>query len=219
MNQQQINEEFSNKIKRGIFNPVKRHIKIEHEAEDRWQDAVAQTWAMYSRYAQEKDTVLCDAILVHSCRQRATDLDRRLVGTLGAHCTNQDVMDARAYRDGLVRVYRLNGTHDDEQIDETDRTVEIGLAESLTVAPEDQWISAMDLQAWVGDQTFQDQGILSRKMEGHTTKELAHEIHLPYLVTWRKEKALGADLAARAGVLIKSRGKRCGRPRKQNEAA
>ena len=203
MDQQQINEEFSDKIKRGIFNPVRRHIKIDHEAEDLWQDAVAQTWSMYSRYARDKDTVLDDAILVHSCRQRATDLGRRFVGTMGAHCTNQDVMDARAYRDGLVKVYKLNGTHDDEQIDETDRAIEVSLAESLAVALEDQWISAIDLQRWVGEQCFQDQAILSGKMEGKTTKEIAHESHLPYIVTWRKEKALGQELATRAGVQIK----------------
>ena len=204
MTQEEVNRQFEDKMRRKIFHPVKRFIKIEHEAEDRWQDAVAQTWAMYSRYAREKNTILEDAILVHSCRQRATDLGRRLVGTLGAHCTNQDVMDARAYRDGLVKVYKLNGTHDDEQIDETDRAIEVSLAESLTVAPEDQWISAIDLEAWVGDQCFQDQGILSGKMQGKSTKEVAHETHLPYLVAWRKEKELGHELADRAGVKIKT---------------
>ena len=203
MNQQQINENFSALITRGIFNPVRRHIKIDHEAEDRWQDAVAQTWAMYSRYARDKDTVLDDAILVHSCRQRATDLGRRFVGTMGAHCTNQDVLDPCAYRDGLVMVYWLNGTHDDEQVDETNRLLEVGLAESLVEDPESRWISAIDLQRWVGEQCFQDQAILTRKMEGKTTKEVAHESHLPYIVTWRKEKALGQELAARAGVQIK----------------
>jgi len=204
MTQEEVNEQFADKVQRGIFNPVRRHIMIEHEAEDCWQDAVAQTWTMFSRYVAEKDIVLSDAILVHSCRQRATDLGRRFVGTLGAHNTNQDVMDARAYRDGLVRVYRLGGIHDDETGDETDRTLEIGLAESLTVAPEDQWISAIDLETWVGDQTFQDQGILAGKMEGKSTKQVAHETRLPYLVTWRKARELGHELADRAGVKIKT---------------
>ena len=204
MDQQQVNEEFSDKIKRGIFNPVRRHIKIDHEAEDRFQDAVAQTWAMYSRYAREKDTVLCDAILVHSCRQRATDLNRRFCGTMGAHRTNQDVLDPRCYRDGHVRVYRLGGIHDDEQIDETDRSIEVSLAESMAEDPEQRWISAIDLAAWVGEQTFQDQEILASKMMGQATKDVAYELHLPYLVTWRKEKALGHELATRAGVCIRS---------------
>ena len=205
MNQQELNQEFEDKMCRGIFNPVKRHIKIDHEAEDLWQDAVAQTWRMYNRYAVEKDTILSDAILVHSCRQRATDLNRRLTGTLGAHCTNQDVMDPRAYRDGLVRVYRLGGIHDDEQNDETDRAIEVSLAESRAEDPEEKWNSAIDLERWVGDQTFQDQGLLAGRMAGKTTKENARETHLPYLVAWRKEKALGHELADRAGVKIQQR--------------
>ena len=204
MKQQQINEEFSSKIQRGIFNPVRRHIKIEHEAEDRWADAVAQTWAMFSRYATEKDTVLSDAILVHSCRQRATDLNRRFTGTMGAHSTNQDVLDPRAYRDGLVRVYRLGGIHDDEQRVGTDRSIEVSLAESMAEDPEEKWNSAIDLERWVGEQTFQDRGILAGKMQGKTTKEVAHETHLPYLVAWRKEKELGHELADHAELKIKT---------------
>jgi len=204
MNQQELNQEFDDKVRRGIFNPVKRHIKIGHEAEDRLQDAVAQTFAMYRKYALEKDTILTDAILVHSCRQRATDLDRRFVGANGASCRNQDVMDPRAFRDGNVRVYRLNGIHDDEQADDVDRSLEVALAESMAEDPEERWNSAIDLEAWVGMQNFQDQSILSRKMEGHSTKELAHEIHLQYMVVWRKEKALGTELAARAGIRIQS---------------
>ena len=204
MNQQQLNEAFTTKVRRGIFNPVRRHIKIEHEAEDRWQDALAQTWGMYCRYAMEKGTILEDAILVHSCRQRAIDLDRRFVGTLGASRTNQDVMDPRCYRDGHVRVYRLGGIHDDEQADESDRAIELSLAECRAEDPEQKWNSAIDLEAWVGDQTFQDQGILSGKMAGKTTKEIAHETHLPYLTAWRREKVLGHELADRAGVKIKT---------------
>jgi len=206
--QQEVNQEFEDKVRRGIFNPVRRHISIDHEAEDRWQDALAQTWAMYRRYALEKDTILEDAILVHSCRQRAVDLGRRFVGTLGASCTNQDVMDPRCFRDGHVRVYRLGGIHDEEQSDGTDRGLEVSLAESMAEDPEQKWISAIDLERWVGDQTFQNQGILSGKMAGKTTKEVAHESHLPYLVTWRKEKDLGHELADRAGVEIKKSKKR-----------
>ena len=204
MNHNEVDQLFAEKIERGIFNPVRRHIKIDHEAEDRWQDAVAQTWSMYRRYALEKDTVLSDAILVHSCRLRATDLNRRFCGTLGAHRTNQDVLDARAYRDGHVRVYRLGGIHDDEQADGADRSIEVSLAESMAEDPEQKWNSAIDLERWVGNQTFQDRGILTGKMEGKTTKEIAHETHLPYQVTWRKEKELGQELAERAGVKIRS---------------
>ncbi len=205
MTQEEVNQAFTDKMQRKIFDPVKRHIMITHEEEDRWADAVASTWAMFSRYATEKDTVLSDAILVHSCRQRATDLNRRFVGTMGSRGTNKDVLDPRAYRDGLVRVYRLSGVNDEEAGDETDRTLEIGLAETMADDPEHRWISAMDLERWVGGQCFLDQGILEGKMLGKTTKEIAHETHLPYLVTWRREKALGHELADQAGVEIGKR--------------
>ena len=218
MTQEELNEQFTHKIQKGIFRPVDRFISNRSEAEDTLQDAICSTWATYSKYATERGEVLDDALLVHACRLRAIDPARRFVGANGAMCRNQDVMDPRVYQSELATVLRLDWDDVDEGHDGR-HSQEVGLAREVADDPEPRWISALDLQAWVGDQCFQDQGILSRKMEGHTTKELAHEIHLPYLVTWRKEKALGADLAARAGVLIKSRGKRCGRPRKQNEAA
>ena len=200
MNLEEANEAFSDKLKRGIFNPVKRHIKIEHEAEDRWQDAVAQTWLAYVRYLK-KGQILSDAILVHFCRLRATDLGRFFV-PVDCTCKCQDVMDPRPYRDGLVTVYRLNGTHDEEQTDESDRAIEVSVAEALAIEQEDHWISAMDLSRWVKEQTFQDQAILTKKMEGRSSKDAAHELHLPYLVLWRKEKQLGQELADRACITI-----------------
>jgi len=203
MTQQEINEEFADKVRRKIFHPVKRHLKIEHEAEDRWQDAVAQVWAMYSRYAARGE-ILEDALLVHACRLRATDMNRRFVGTMGSRCTNQDVMDPRAYRDGHVWLYRLGGIHDEEQADETDRALEVSLSETAAEDPEQRWISAIDLESWIGAQTFQDQGLLSGKMEGKTTKEVAHESRLPYMVAWRKTRNLGHELADRAGVEIRT---------------
>lgn len=72
-----IHREFENKIRRGIFNPVARFLP-EEVREDRLQDAIAQTWAMYERYA-ERGELLEDAILVHSCGLRATDPSRHYV--------------------------------------------------------------------------------------------------------------------------------------------
>jgi len=204
MTEKEVDRAFTDKMKRKIFHPVKRHIKIDHEAEDRWADAVASTWAMFSRYATEKDTVLSDAILVHSCRQRATDLNRRFVGTLGSHRTNQDTLDPRCYRDGHVRIYRLGGIHDEEQADETDRSIEVSLAGAMAEDPEQKWISAIDLEAWVGEQTFRDQDLMAGKMAGKSTRENAHAARLPYLHTWRREKQLGHELANRAGIEIRS---------------
>ncbi len=202
MNHQEINEEFERKVRRGIFKPVDRFISDRNEAEDRLQDAICATWKTYRRYATKKGKILDDALLVHACRLRAIDPGRRFVGASGTFCRNQDVLDPRVYQSGLATVLRL----DWEDIDEGRNgrhSEEVGLAREVADDPEDRWNSALDLRRWVGEQTFQAQSILARKMEGSTTKEVAHELRLPYLVTWRKEKALGADLASRAGVHIK----------------
>ena len=113
---------------------------------------------------------------------------------------------------GLATVLRLDWEDIDEGRDGR-RSEEVSLAREVADNPEERWNSALDLQSWVGQQAFQAQGILARKMQGATTKEVAHELRLPYLVTWRKEKALGADLAARAGVRIRDTRRRRGDPR------
>jgi len=207
MNQQQINENFSALIEKGIFAPVDRFITNRAEAEDKLQEAICQTWETYTRYALEKDKILDDALLVHRCRLFAIDQPRRFVKADGTHCRNQDVLDPRVYQAGLAVVLHIDWDDVDEG-HKGRRSQEVGLAREVADDPEQRWISAMDLQTWVGDQTFQDQGLLAGKMEGKTTKEVAHESHLPYIVTWRKEKALGQELAARAGVQIKPARKR-----------
>jgi len=98
MTQEELNEQFTDKIKRGIFRPVDRFISDRSEAEDRLQDGICQTWEMFKRYGTEKGVVLDDAILVHSCRLRATDPARRFGGANGATCRNQDVLDPRVYQ-------------------------------------------------------------------------------------------------------------------------
>ena len=65
---------FDTKIRRGIFNHVARLLP-EDVREERLQDAIAQTWATYEWYALRGE-LLDDAILVHSCGQRATDASR-----------------------------------------------------------------------------------------------------------------------------------------------
>ena len=77
MTHAEINSLFTDKVRRGIFKPVARHLTDEATAEDRLQSAICMTWLMFARYAAERNVVLSDGILVHSCRQRAVDLDRR----------------------------------------------------------------------------------------------------------------------------------------------
>lgn len=205
MTSKEINEAFTAKMKKGIFQPVARHITNLSNAEDRLQDAVCQVWAMYKRYAK-RGVILDDAILVKKCRWSACDLGRHFVPADGCW-RNRDVLDQRAYRDGHVQVLHIEGVLDDQNV-EGDRSLQVGLAEELAASPERKMNSAMDLRKWVGGLTFRDQAIMQRKMEGFTTTEVAAELTQPYLVTYRLEKRLGMELARRAGVRINTAGKR-----------
>jgi hypothetical protein len=54
MTEQEINERFTAKVRRGVFRPVARHLTNLAEAEDRLSDAIAQVWWMYRCYAVER---------------------------------------------------------------------------------------------------------------------------------------------------------------------
>ena len=207
----EINAAFSNKIRRGIFKPIARHLTDETTAEDRMQIAICMTWEMFRRYAAERNVVLSDGILVHSCRQRAVDLDRDFVPSDG-HCRNQDVLDPRAFRDGRVEVLRLDGP-EPSAAREPDRTVEIGYAEAMALRPERKMNSAIDLEGWVGQQTSCDQLILEKKMEGYTLEQIAYDLDLTTSKVFDRSKALGLELAAKVGVHIDLGSERRGRRR------
>jgi hypothetical protein len=203
MTQTEINKNFDDKVRRGIFNPVARHLSDPSTAEDRLQTAICMTWAMYLRYISEKGKVLSDGVLVHSCKQRAVDLNRHFTPTT-SHCRNQDVLDPRAYRDEKVEVLRLTGP-DTNDFREGDRGVQIGYAEAMAIRPERNLNSAIDLQTWLDEQTSRDQLILSKKAEGHTYGEIAKDLSMSYSKVYERSKTLGMKLAARAGFKIGKR--------------
>jgi len=209
----ELNRRFEEKVRRGIFNPVKRYLINESTAEDRWQDAVAQTWWMYIRYATDKGVILNDALLVNKCRWVACDLARRFVGKDGASCRNQDVYDPRAYRDCYVEVYRIDGVHDDD-CPEGDRQVQIGWAEAMACNPGRKIRSAIDLQAWVGNLSHMDRCLMEQKMAGSPTSQIAADLDLSINTAHQKLKKLGLDLAARACIHIDFSKERRGRHRK-----
>jgi len=217
MNQQELSQQFNEKVRSGMFNPVLRHLTDENTAEDYLQDAVCQTWQMYTRYA-EKGKILDDALLVHACKLRAIDLSRRFVGSNGAHARNQDVLDKRPYRDGKIKVLRIDGFAD-EQSPDGDRQVQIGWAEAMSITPEREMNSALDLEAWVGDLPFKDQDLMKLKYLGHGCRDVTDKLDLPYMPTYRRIRQLGIELAARAGVHPNQNRGRRGRPRQQSEAA
>jgi hypothetical protein len=213
MTHSEINAAFTDKVRRGIFRPVARHLTDEATAEDRFQIAVALTWEMFARYAAERNVVLSDGILVHSCRQRAVDLDRDFVPADGG-CRNQDVLDPRAYRDGKVEVLRLDGNAPNGSR-EPDRVLEISYAEAMALRPERKIHSAIDLEEWVAAQASLDQLLLEKRMAGYTLEQIAFDLDLTTSKVFERSRKLGLELAARAGVDIEGgrrrnrRGRRC----------
>ena len=210
MNQQEINEEFEDKVRRGIFNPVDRFITNRDEAEDRLQEAICQTWETYTRYATEKGKILDDALIVHRCRLFAIDQPRRFVKADGTHCRNQDVLDPRVYQTGLAVVLRL----DWDEVDEGHNgrhSQEVGLAREVAADPTHKLNSALDLEKWIGELSHRDRHIMEAKWVGIETKQIAHDLDLSHATAWRIEKKLGYALAQRAGVRIDSSRERRGR--------
>ena len=204
MNQQEINEEFEDKIKRGIFNPVARFITNRVEAEDLLQDAICSTWATYSRYATEKGKVLDDALLVHRCRLFAIDQGRRFVGANDTRGRNQDVLDPRVYASGLAVVLRL----DWEDVDEGHsgrHSQEVGLAREVAADPTHKLNSALDLETWLGELSHRDRHLMEGTWVGVDARQLAHDLDLPHTTAWRRQQKLGHELARRAGVRIQPR--------------
>ena len=211
MTTEELNQQFSDKVKRGIFRPVDRFISDRAEAEDRLQDSICQAWEMFVRYGTEKDKVLDDGILVHKCRLSATDKGRRFVKANGARCRNQDTLDPRAYQSALATVLRL----DWEDVDEGRngrRSEEVGLAREVAADPTHKLNSALDLEQWLGTLSHRDRHIMEGKWLGVTTRQIAHDLDLNYLTAWRLEKQLGRDLATRAGVRITSKRRTTWRP-------
>jgi len=201
MTQQEFSVAFAEKVKRGIFKPVARHI-TGPAAEDVLQDGICQTFEMAARYAA-RGVVLNDAILVHSCRQRAQDLKRRFVKTDAQPA--RDVLHPMNYTQGKVEVYRLDGMLDDDGgfLPESDAAACVpGLATALQVNPTRDIISAIDIASWLASLPEQDQELLAMRQSGSTLKETAEQVGLSTSTVFARLKALGLQLADRAGLAV-----------------
>ena len=97
VHEKQIRDMFDAKVRWRIFQPVLRFLPAD-VGEDRLQDAICQTFAMFKRYALEKHVLLSDAILVHSCRQRAVDFG---VSTSTVWARTRQLRDELAARIGV----------------------------------------------------------------------------------------------------------------------
>jgi DNA-directed RNA polymerase specialized sigma24 family protein len=200
--QQELRSSFNNKVKRGIFSPVARHITNLADAEDRLQEAVCMTFEMAARYA-ERGQVLNDAILVHSCRLRAVDLGRRFVRDDAQPA--RDVLHPLNYVKGKVEVYRLDGMLDDDgdflAQDEVEALVP-GLATALQTSPQRDIVSAIDLEAWVASLAPADRELLAMRQAGATLADIAEYLDVSISKVFSRMKALRLQLADRAGLPV-----------------
>jgi DNA-directed RNA polymerase specialized sigma24 family protein len=202
MTQQELRSSFNDKMKRGIFSPVARHITNLADAEDRLQEAVCMTFEMAARYA-ERGQVLNDAILVHSCRLRAVDLGRRFVRDDAQ--PRRDVMHPMNYAQGKIEVYRLDGLLDDDGSilaqDEVEALVP-GLATALQTSPQRDIVSAIDLGAWIASLPEGDQQLLAMRQAGATLAAIAEHPDVSISKVFSRLKTLGLLLADRAGLPV-----------------
>jgi hypothetical protein len=83
----------------------------------------------------------------------------------------------------------------------------------MALRPERKMNSAIDLEEWVAAQTSLDQLILEKKMGGYTLEQIAFDLDLTTSKVFKRSKALGLELAARAGVHVDFGRERRGRRR------
>jgi len=194
ISERELNDRFEALMKRGAFKPVTRFLNGP-DAEDRLQDAVAQTWQAFRHYALDNGKLLSPGELVVMCGRRARDRSRHFVPRGKSH-PNLDAMSEAAYRQGRTEVVHVDPFADDGNV-----------AERGT-SPESHLISAMDLRSWLAEHSGGDHALLSQRMAGATLGEIAGGACTTVSAAFRRLRWLGWSLAERAGVRICNRGNR-----------
>jgi hypothetical protein len=199
MTDAEINAAFTEKVRRGMFAPVARHLTNVDEAEDRMAESLALVWEMFRDRIANRGLVLDDAILVHACRQRAVDMNRNFVRD--GRRRLDDAMDPRAYHRGRVEVLRLDAWTEDDAED-AKHPEQIGLAIEEVASPERNLNSALDLEAWLDGLSARDHSLMAGRMAGFELARIGHDLGYSVPTTCRRAKRLGLELARRAGVRI-----------------
>lgn len=175
MTEEEIRNEFADKVRRGIFQPVMRRIQGP-DPEDRLAEAVGLVFEEYQRAAR-RGVVLEDAVLVHACRLRAVDLGRHLVK--GGQ-RRRDVLDRRNRRDGRVQIVPL----DDD-------------AEWLQHDPAPALLGAIDAKAWAARLRASDRTMLAARLAGCSLREVARAARVSTTFAFTRLRMLGVELARR----------------------
>jgi hypothetical protein len=197
MTHAEINQKFAEKVARGIFRPVIRHI-TGNDPEERLAEAVALTFELYAKKARA-GVELDDALLVHHARLRAVDLGRQLVRS-GQR--KRDALDPRNYHQRRVEILRIDGLPDEDGTfrREEDAEMVIGLADGLAQDPTPKIIGALDLASWADTLAPGDRAVLAARYEGHTLKETAEAMGSTISPVFARLKRLGTELARRAEI-------------------
>jgi len=192
-----VKHEFADKVRRGIFSPVARHLR-EDLVEDRLAEGVGMAFEQYVRSAA-RGRPMPDALLVQACHLRAIDLPRRLAGAQGAR-PRGDVYDERNYLEGRVEVLRLDGLLDDG--DEEQGL--FGLARLDAANPARDLASAVDLERWIGRLGPEDRMMLALRQCGHTLGGIGVALGMSTSAVFKRLRDLGQELAEVAGVEVES---------------
>ena len=167
---------FADKVSRGIFNPVARHLRDDLR-DDRLAEGVAQTFEIFARKA-DRGVLLDDALLVHACRLRAVDLGRHLAR--GTH-SKRDVLDER---NGGLEVLHFDDA--------------IRCSLPLTINPTDTLVSAISLKRWLLTLGDRDRLMLALRYAGHTLGEIAEHIGSSTSAVFSRLRELGRQLETHA---------------------
>ncbi len=169
MDMQVARKLFDQKVRKGIFNPVNRHLSL--EPEDRMQTAVGLVWKLYAEHAADGE-VLDDALLVHACRLRAIDWSRHL----GPGGSKKDICDPRNKQERLT-------------------LEDIGYARWLKHDPTSAITSALDLGRWYNSLEEGDQELLELRVRGETLKGVGRALGKSTSWVFSRCKKLGEELA------------------------
>jgi len=203
----EVNETFTEKIERGIFHPVLRHLTRLQDAEDRYQDALCRIWQDY-RSAALRGIPVDDAALVCGLRRKCFDVTHRFSSECGRGM-RRDVMGAMAINLDGLEILRLDGGYDDDDADRPLSFIDDVSAERQSHL-EDHLVSALDLDQWTAGLAAADKAIITGKFIGRTDLESARRLRCGLSTVNRKARRLGLELAQRAQIPVTV----CVKPRK-----
>jgi len=207
VNEDEIRKTFGEKVRRGMFRSVERHLP-DLCREERMAEGLALTFELFRKKALDGE-LLDDALLVHACRLRAIDCTRCLVRQEGCE-RGRDVLELRNFWAGKVEVLHLDGVlgEDEEQPGDGDPTVEAAALDAVSTNPTARIISAISLGEWLEHLEDSEVKLMALRLQGFTLGELASELGLGVTTVCHRLHRLGEQLAAHAHLPVPRRPRR-----------